>query len=167
VQAFVDKALSSDLPEISEFKKLNVLEVGCGNGKNLEYISKTYPNVHVSGCDMCEKFVEITSKKGIDCCVADNLKLPYAPGEFDVVLSVAVIHHFSTQERRIQAIQELFRVLKPGGKLFIQVWALEQPPKSKRHFATQDEFVPWKGTSLHHTAERKRYYHLFKKGELE
>lgn len=52
-----------------------------------------------------------------------------------------VLHHLSTRTRRLQAINELVRVLKPSGKLFIQVWAFEQPKDSKRQFTKQDEFV--------------------------
>ena len=45
---------------------------------------------------------------------------------FDAVISIGVIHHFSTVKRRVRAIQELCRILTPGGKLMIYVWALEQ-----------------------------------------
>ena len=57
------------------------------------------------------------------------------------MISIAVIHHMSTRERRIQAIrvrcsyfpllhaykaQELFRLLRHGGTMLITVWAFEQ-----------------------------------------
>ena len=45
---------------------------------------------------------------------------------FDAVISIGVIHHFSTEKRRIRAVEELARILKPGGKIMIYVWALEQ-----------------------------------------
>ena len=45
---------------------------------------------------------------------------------FDAVLSIGVIHHFSTHKRRTKAIQELARILKPGGRIMIYVWAMEQ-----------------------------------------
>ncbi|XP_016064538.1 PREDICTED: probable tRNA methyltransferase 9-like protein isoform X2 [Miniopterus natalensis] len=51
-----------------------------------------------------------------------------------------VIHHFSTKQRRIQAIKEMARVLVPGGQLMIYVWAMEQ---KNRHFEKQDVLVPW------------------------
>ena len=41
-------------------------------------------------------------------------------------MSIAVIHHFSSPERRLNAIKELFRIAKTGGKILIFVWALEQ-----------------------------------------
>lgn len=59
---------------------------------------------------------------------------------FDAVISIAVIHHFSTEKRRLMAIAEMARILRPGGKIMIYVWALEQ---SQRQFCAQDVLVPW------------------------
>ena len=78
-----------------------------------------------------------------------------------------MIHHFSSPERRKEAIDELLRIIKPGGKVLVFVWALEQTKFSKRNFepGQQDVFVPW---MLKSTGQvYNRYYHLFKKGELD
>jgi len=61
--------------------------------------------------------------------VADSLKLPLRSGHFDAVISIAVVHHFSTVSLRVQAISEMLRILKPGGTLLIYVWAYEQEHK--------------------------------------
>ena len=74
--------------------------------------------------------------------------MPFNDNEFDYVLSVAVIHHFSSSERRIEAIKELIRITKKGGDIFIQVWAFEQPETSKRKFTKQDEMVSWNKSSV-------------------
>ncbi|CAG8606168.1 635_t:CDS:2 [Rhizophagus irregularis] len=68
----------------------------------------------------------------------------YKPWPVDFVTSIAVIHHFTTPERRITAIKELFRIAKPGSKVLIYVWAMEQT-ESRRKFDEnyQDVFVPW------------------------
>lgn len=57
-----------------------------------------------------------------------------------LICSVLVIHHFSTEERRMRAIKEMARVLRVGGQIMIYVWAMEQ--KWSR-FEKQDVFVPW------------------------
>lgn len=81
------------------------------------------------------------------------------------------MHHFSTTERRREAIKEILRTVKNGGEVMVYVWALEQEKvqiifnleDSKRKFETQDEMVSWTtGSKVY-----KRYYHLFVKGELE
>lgn len=58
--------------------------------------------------------------------MCDNLALPFRDESFDAVLSIAVVHHFATTDRRVQALRELARVLRIGGKLIISVWAMEQ-----------------------------------------
>lgn len=89
-----------------------------------------------------------------------------------------MIHHFASPERRLQAIKDLFKIVRPGGKVLVFVWALEQTKFSKRNFepGQQDVFVPWKLTPKKgEPSELKeeeypvynRYYHLFKKGELD
>lgn len=156
----VQKFLDNIPKKTKQSPPLKLLEVGSGNGKNLAYIQENLPHISAEGCDMCQKFVDIARRKELKCIRANNLNLPYEDDTFDYVLSVAVIHHFSTVERRMEAIRELLRVLKKGGQLFIQVWAFEQPAESKKSFQTQDELVSWKG-------KEDRYYHLYKKGDLE
>lgn len=56
------------------------------------------------------------------------------------MLSVAVVHHFATTERRVGAIRELARILRIGGRVIITVWALEQ---KQRRFESQDVLIPW------------------------
>lgn len=70
----------------------------------------------------------------------DNLALPFRDESLDAVLSIAVVHHLATTERRICALRELARVLRIGGRLIISVWAMEQ---SHRKFESQDVLVPW------------------------
>ena len=58
--------------------------------------------------------------------VGDNLILPFRDEMFDAALSIAVIHHFATTERRVRALRELARAIKIGGRIMITVWAMEQ-----------------------------------------
>lgn len=58
--------------------------------------------------------------------MCDNLTLPFKDCSLDAVLSIAVIHHFSTIERRVCALRELARVLRIGGRIIITVWAMER-----------------------------------------
>uniref|UniRef100_UPI00398E5E48 probable tRNA methyltransferase 9B isoform X2 n=1 Tax=Pristiophorus japonicus TaxID=55135 RepID=UPI00398E5E48 len=59
------------------------------------------------------------------------------------LIADVVIHHFSTKERRIQAIKEMARILRVRGKIMIYVWAMEQ---KRRKFEKQDIFIPWNPT---------------------
>ncbi|KAG8453766.1 hypothetical protein GDO86_000405 [Hymenochirus boettgeri] len=113
-----------------------IADIGCGTGKYLSVNSEIY-NL---GCDYCKPLVEIARNNKLEVMVCDNLNLPFRDRCFDTVISVGVIHHFSTKQRRIQAIKEMARTLVPGGQIMLYVWAMEQ--KSRR-FEKQDVFVPW------------------------
>ena len=117
--------------------------------------------------------------------VADSLKLPARSESFDAAISIAVIHHFSNELLRIQALREIFRIVKKGGKILVYVWAMEQKEKK---FTEQDNFVPWHLQNKYENETKvetlengpsimkdkkidctvyQRYYHVFYKGELE
>lgn len=85
----------------------------------------------------------------LQVAICDNLDLPFRDESFDAVLSLAVVHHFATSERRVSAIRELARILRIGGRVIITVWALEQ--KSRR-FESQDVLIPWQSPKSKTTA---------------
>lgn len=58
--------------------------------------------------------------------ICDTLNLPYRDESFDAALSIAVIHHLATRDRRVRALRELARILRVGGRILITVWAKEQ-----------------------------------------
>jgi len=78
--------------------------------------------------------VDICRKRGFEILQCDCLYLPYKDNSVDAVISIAVIHHLSTQERRRRAISEMIRVLRPTGKCLIYVWAKEQYKDSTNSF---------------------------------
>ncbi|KAG7396627.1 hypothetical protein PHYBOEH_002001 [Phytophthora boehmeriae] len=122
----------------------------------------------------------------------DALKVPLRSGAFDAALSIAVLHHISTEERRVALISELARLVRVGGEVLIVAWAFEQDGRSKRRFEQQDVMVEWKlqqkyaqengdsdevgdqGTGSHGKVDREkrwvvyeRYCHVYRSGELE
>nr|XP_057935300.1 alkylated DNA repair protein alkB homolog 8 [Doryrhamphus excisus] len=99
-----------------------VADVGCGNGKYLA----VNPEVISVGCDRSSTLVQICADRGFQALVSDALCVPLRTATCDACISIAVIHHFSTPERRLAAVKELVRLLKPGGHALIYVWAFEQ-----------------------------------------
>ena len=75
--------------------------------------------------------------------VADCMHLPLRTKAFDAAICIAVMHHLSTRARRIRCMQELARIVKVGGLINIQAWAIQQEEGSKRKFAATDVFVPF------------------------
>lgn len=143
------------------------IDVGCGNGKYLGVNKKLL----LLGTDRSSGLVECA--RGIDSLynvgVADGLHLPHNPGLIDFAISIAVIHHFATRERRVAAIAHILSRLKKGGRLLVYCWALEQA-SSRRGYteeSAQDMLVPWVLRGKERDETRYRYYHLYRLGELD
>ncbi|NWR62803.1 ALKB8 protein, partial [Bucorvus abyssinicus] len=84
------------------------------------------------GCDRSKNLVDICGEKNFQALVCDALSVPIRSGSCDACISIAVIHHFSTAERRLATICELARLLRPGGTALIYVWAMEQEYKNQK-----------------------------------
>ena len=136
-------------------------DIGCGNGKNM----MMSPDSTVKGCDFSQSMVDICRSKHLDVVYGDVLDIPFDDETFDATICIAVLHHLSDYEKRMKALQELYRITKKGGQILVTVWAFEQESGCRRKFETQDVYVDWKdrkGTKL-----GTRYYHMFKKNELD
>jgi ubiquinone/menaquinone biosynthesis C-methylase UbiE len=72
-----------------------------------------------------------------------------------------------TPERREKALEEMVRILKPGGKILLSVWSKTQPQKTKRVFNYGNVLVPWKSREGGRNQSYFRYYYIFKLEELE
>nr|XP_026646498.1 alkylated DNA repair protein alkB homolog 8 isoform X2 [Zonotrichia albicollis] len=105
-----------------------VADIGCGNGKYLGINEDLY----MVGCDRSKNLVDICGEKHFQAFVCDALSVPIRSGSCDACISIAVIHHFSTAERRLATIRELARLLRPGGTALIYVWAMEQEYKNQK-----------------------------------
>lgn len=154
------------------------IDVGCGNGKYLA-VNK---DIFIVGSDRSSNLVQIAAQHQPHAAlVADTLALPHgvranAP-KFDFAISIAVIHHLSTPERRKAAVKSILDCVKDDGKVLLYVWALEQKT-SRRGWdegGDQDVMVPWvmkTGKAKSSDGEAKeatfqRYYHLYRSSELE
>jgi len=120
-----------------------LLDVGCGSGRYLP----VNPSLYSIGVDRSCRFAEIAknSNSGCGVFISDCVKLNVRSGAVDVCISIAVIHHLGTESLRMAAIAELLRCVRPGGKVLIYVWALEQDQETigSRKFETPDVYVPW------------------------
>ena len=171
ISGHFDKTRSHSWPKIEEFSKIFsegslIADVGCGNGRNC----KLRDDCIFHGYDNCDGFVNICLKQGINCKKSNILDINCSDNKYDYTMCIAVIHHLSNEERRINSIKELIRITKPGGEILIYVWAKEQR-KFKDH-DTKDVFVPWNLQKRYSNQEEtikiyNRYYYLFEKGELE
>lgn len=84
------------------------------------------------GCDRSDSLLKVCSERNFNSFQCDCLALPVRDNSVDACLSIAVIHHLATKERRLQAIKEMTRVLVSGGKALIYVWAKDQAKDDKK-----------------------------------
>ena len=116
-------AFSYELHEYRDFRGRRVLDVGCGNG----YVLSKYASegADVTGIDITPTAVNICRERfallGLrgDFQVADAQRLPFSSDTFDCVCSMGVLHHVPDTEK---AVAEIWRVLKPGGRLIIMMY---------------------------------------------
>lgn len=101
---------------------VRVLEVGCGSGANLWMIAKEGFETHgidssAEGIALAQRHLE--GKWGVSALLRTGslLELPYPAAHFDVVVDVVSLQHLDLKSSR-QALDEIARVLKPGGTFF-------------------------------------------------
>jgi tellurite methyltransferase len=105
-----------------------VLDVGCGNGRNLIYFFRN--GYEVFGVDPQPHAVE-TVKELSAALAPDNLlenfmvcsaeDLPFTDATFDLVISSAVLHFAKDVQHFDSMVHSMFRVLKPGGYFFARL----------------------------------------------
>lgn len=137
-----------------------VLEVGCGNGKNMLYRG----DLDFTGTDISERQVQICNGKGLTVSLGCMTKLNFADGLFDNIICIATYHHLDNDNDRAASLREMYRCLKVGGELLLTVWAMEQGDDSSFNFSKTDEMVPWKSKDDGKTY--MRYYHIYREGDL-
>ena len=102
--------------------KMKVLDLGCGTGTLTLMLKRAHPDAEVTGLDGDPQVLDIAREKsrGTNIQWDEGLasSLPYPDSVFDRVVTSLVIHHLVTDDKRL-AFKEIFRVLKPSGKLFV------------------------------------------------
>ncbi len=107
---------------------MKVLDAGCGNGRNLWYL--LHADVEVYGIDSASEAVQNVRQLAAQAAPnlpasnfmqADAAAVPFQDAYFEVILCSAVLHFAKDQTHFKSMVQQLWRVLKPGGMLFCRL----------------------------------------------
>lgn len=105
-----------------------VLDVACGTGVLARAAAERTESANVVGIDRNPGMLAVAQAKAPELTWNEGLaeELPFPQGEFDVVLCQFGLMFF---DDRSGALEQLWRVLRPGGRLAVAVWAgLDQVP---------------------------------------
>ena len=115
-----------------------MLDVGCGPGRlALLAAARVAPTGSVDGIDPAREMIDRATARArrknlpVAFRVGRAQQLPFADGQFDAVSATLVLHHVAA-DGRTAAVQEMFRVLKPGGRLLIADFRSSPPRRLPR-----------------------------------
>jgi SAM-dependent methyltransferase len=114
------RVLENVLAELDLASGAEVLDAGCGSGRNMVELSRLGA---VTGVELSDTSVALARERGYGEVIAGSvLEMPFADGRFDLAVSLDVIEHL---EDDLTALRELRRVVAPGGALLITVPAYQ------------------------------------------
>jgi SAM-dependent methyltransferase len=104
-----------DLP-----RPADILDAGCGSGRNLVELA---PFGRLTGLEPSHASAEVARSRGVAEVVESGIEqMPFASESFDLVLCLDVIEHIADD---VEALGELRRVARPGGRLLVTVPAYQ------------------------------------------
>jgi len=138
-------------------KEKVVLDLGSGTGRHSKPLAQE--NL-VIALDFSKKMLDMNQYADYKI-QGDISSIPLKDETVDVVLAIASIHHLKKGSRK-KVLNEINKVLKPGGEGIVSVWYRHQE-RFKNIPTSGDVIIPWKFEGKSYP----RYYHLFTLPELK
>jgi ubiquinone/menaquinone biosynthesis C-methylase UbiE len=100
-----------------------LLDIGCGTGAFLREVKRNYPRLSVTGLDLSAPYLTFANRRLADWSRVELVEgaaeaVPFDEAEFDIVTMIYLLHELPPRTRRA-VIEEIRRVLKPGGTLIL------------------------------------------------
>lgn len=161
-------------PEVEEFLEgrsgATGLDLGCGNGRHAEVLAGRVDRV--VGVDASVGLLgEATARAAdrdftVDLVAGDAAAIPLRDDSVDLAVYVATIHHLRPRERRVGSLNELARVLAPGGRALVSAWSTAHSKFEDVETEGEglDTDVDW---TLPGGETVPRYYHVYDPEEFD
>ena len=113
------------MPDVSKMLRegIKVLDVGCGSGRAIVLLAKSFPNSHFTGLDISDEAVAVANKtvksenlKNADFFVHDTAE-SFAIDKYDLITAFDAIHDQSQPD---QVLRNIYEALTPGGTFLMQ-----------------------------------------------
>ena len=147
-----------------------LLDVGCGSGRLLEFLS----GVTYTGIDLSPQLIRLAQEQHPECAsqfqVADMHALPFSDASFDRVVAISSLYHSPNRAFRQRVLREIFRVLRPGGAVFLINWNGWQKrfwkDRVRAFLAGHPSFfwIPWK--SPQGEVQTQRFFSVLTKRQM-
>jgi len=126
--------------KFEELPGMSLLDIGCGGGEGLNFLSRTLPDTHMIGLDLSHNAVDWANARfsrdsRLRYVYGDAENVPVGDSELDVVVNVESAHTYPDNRR---FLEEVARILKPGG-YFSQVDVYSHGGKWTRTLSTRSE----------------------------
>ena len=141
--AFVDKMCDWSIQDLFGKQPANILDVGCGIGGASRHLAKRYGNgTEVTGITLSpnqrDRAAELAKEQNVpnvDFQVMNALEMTFPDNTFDAVWACESGEHMPDKKKYVE---EMIRVLKPGGVLVIATWCQREADETTNPF-TEDE----------------------------
>jgi len=160
--------LSTVQPELLHSKEttipiqsLRVLDVGCGNGRFVEFLEKNHVQFTYLGSDsdtyLLDKARERYNSQQVQFIQNDiirdlskgtgklhgkDLKKRQAPGQFNLIVAFGVLHHIPSYKLRLKFLKQLAGNLASNGFLIVSIWKFMELESYKK------KAIPWIKTDI-------------------
>lgn len=108
-----------------------IADLGCGTGTQLQAIREQFPLAQITGIDPDANLLKSIQEKHMDPSLAlyeaYMQDLPFPSDKFDLCFCTLTLHHLASEDKLL-ALQEAFRVIKPGGQFILTDWGVSRIP---------------------------------------
>ena len=125
----------SVMKEIERFQPANLIDIGCGPGGFLCAVQKRFPDIQLNALDLSEEMVRETQERlgpSAVAIVGDSEHMPLESERYEIVTCNMSIHHYPHAQ---DAVNEMYRILKPGGTLLLNDMDCASPIRALANWA--------------------------------